>query len=289
MAESTFNWNGTGPYTFNTSPDMTTSHRLTGLLAGDSDYITQARQQAAQQAASRGLQNSTLAAGAGQSAAIAAGLPIAQQEAQAYLAAAQGNQQAVTSYQDTAMQANAQVMSAGIGASASLEAARIRAAIDQQQVDNQNVQFGQNLDWQKDAFGQNLGFQDRQLTQQGDQFGQNLGLNYAQLGANIGEFQSNQNFGAYQFGSQMQQASQMAYQNAFNSIMMNPNMTAEERSSALQNAQDFYAQQSQYSSMWPQFTAPYASDPNYWAYSPSSGYTPTLPPMGPPTRQFGGG
>lgn len=55
--------------------------QLSRLLSKDSEYMTRARTKAAQTAASRGLMNSSIAAGAGEAAAIDAGLPIAQQDA----------------------------------------------------------------------------------------------------------------------------------------------------------------------------------------------------------------
>jgi hypothetical protein len=56
---------------------------LNGLLSSDSRYIQLARQQGLRTAQSRGLLNSSLAAGSAEAAAIAAGLPIASQDAQA--------------------------------------------------------------------------------------------------------------------------------------------------------------------------------------------------------------
>ena len=57
------------------------SKNLTGLLDQNSDYIKQARAQGERAAGKRGLLNSSIAAGSGQSAAIAAALPIASQDA----------------------------------------------------------------------------------------------------------------------------------------------------------------------------------------------------------------
>lgn len=54
---------------------------LTGLLDQNSDYIKQARHQGVAAAGKRGLLNSSIAAGSGQSSAIAAALPIASQDA----------------------------------------------------------------------------------------------------------------------------------------------------------------------------------------------------------------
>ena len=55
--------------------------QLTGLLSSDSRYIQLARQAGERQAQTRGLQNSSIAAGASEAAAIAAGMPIASQDA----------------------------------------------------------------------------------------------------------------------------------------------------------------------------------------------------------------
>ena len=61
----------------------TVEGRMEGLLSSSSPYIKRARTGAKQQAASRGLLNSSIAAGAGEAAAIDAALPIAQQDASA--------------------------------------------------------------------------------------------------------------------------------------------------------------------------------------------------------------
>ena len=70
------------------------SSQLQKLLATDSPYLQQARNKAAQTANSRGLLNSAMAAGWGESAAIDAAAPIAQADAGAYTSAARDNQSA---------------------------------------------------------------------------------------------------------------------------------------------------------------------------------------------------
>ena len=62
----------------------TVEDRMTGLLSKSSPYMKVARTGAKKQAASRGLLNSTIAAGAGEDAAIKNALPIASQDAGAY-------------------------------------------------------------------------------------------------------------------------------------------------------------------------------------------------------------
>ena len=58
------------------------SGRITGLLRDGSKYIEQARGRASRAANKRGLMNSSIAAGAGEAAAVDAALPIAQGDAQ---------------------------------------------------------------------------------------------------------------------------------------------------------------------------------------------------------------
>ena len=65
-----------------TDPMETVEGRLSGLLASESPYLTAAKTRAKQEANARGLLNSTMAATAGEKAAIETALPIAQQDAQ---------------------------------------------------------------------------------------------------------------------------------------------------------------------------------------------------------------
>ena len=62
----------------------TVAGQLNTLLKSDSPYIQLAQTKAKEQAAGRGLLNSSMAAGAGQRAAIESALPIAQQDAETY-------------------------------------------------------------------------------------------------------------------------------------------------------------------------------------------------------------
>lgn len=62
----------------------TVQGQLTGLLDTNSDYMKQAQTQAQQASNKRGLLNSSMAATAGQAAAIQSALPIAQQDAKTY-------------------------------------------------------------------------------------------------------------------------------------------------------------------------------------------------------------
>lgn len=68
------------PYKTKTGED-TVAGQMTGLLASESPYMTSARSNAQQAANARGLLNSTMAATAGEKAAIDSAMPIAQQDA----------------------------------------------------------------------------------------------------------------------------------------------------------------------------------------------------------------
>ena len=89
---------GSGPaaVTREVNSNELTSTNLQKLLQSDSPYLQQARDKAMLTANSRGLVNSTLAAGAGESAAIDATLPIATADATTYGTAARDNQGAKT-------------------------------------------------------------------------------------------------------------------------------------------------------------------------------------------------
>ena len=77
--------------TYTPSQDSLVSAQLTKLIAADSPYMQLARTRAMQQSASRGLLNSSMAAGAGEAAAIEAGRPIAEGDASAYFTAQRDN------------------------------------------------------------------------------------------------------------------------------------------------------------------------------------------------------
>jgi primosomal protein N' len=72
----------------------TVAGQMDTLLNAESPYLTRARTRAAQTANSRGLLNSSIAAGAGEAAAIDASLPIASQDASIYGTASRDNQAA---------------------------------------------------------------------------------------------------------------------------------------------------------------------------------------------------
>jgi len=74
-------------------PDSTVKGQMEGLLSEGSQYMDLARQGAKEYANARGLLNSSIAAGAGERAAIESALPIAQQDAGTYNQQSLANQQ----------------------------------------------------------------------------------------------------------------------------------------------------------------------------------------------------
>lgn len=79
------------PEMWNVDANQLTSENLNKLLSEGSSYLDLARTGAAQTANARGLLNSSMAAGAGEAAAIGAALPIAQSDASVYADAAKTN------------------------------------------------------------------------------------------------------------------------------------------------------------------------------------------------------
>lgn len=117
----------TNPATRSVQDQETVANQLTTLTGGNSKYIRQARQQAGNTASSRGMMMSTMAAGAGERAAIDAALPIAQQDATTYGRTASENMAAQNQdlLADQAMHGNLTGQEVGIRANLS-EAERSR-------------------------------------------------------------------------------------------------------------------------------------------------------------------
>lgn len=84
--------------TYAPSDNALVSKQLGSLLSKDSDYMARARTRAAQSSQSRGLRNSSIAASAGEAAAIDAAMPIAQADAAATFTADRDNAAARNQY-----------------------------------------------------------------------------------------------------------------------------------------------------------------------------------------------
>lgn len=87
-----------GATTYEPSNDSLVSGQLERILSKDSPYLTQARTRATQLANRRGLLNSSIAASAGESAAIEAAMPIATQDATTYGNAQKYNTEATNTF-----------------------------------------------------------------------------------------------------------------------------------------------------------------------------------------------
>ncbi len=87
-----------GPTAYKPDDSALVSKQLAALLSQDSPYITRARTKAAQYANRRGLSNSSMAAGAGEVAAIDAALPIASADAGTFFTAQRDNANAENTF-----------------------------------------------------------------------------------------------------------------------------------------------------------------------------------------------
>jgi hypothetical protein len=105
---------------WNVDPNQTVANQITGLLSSSNPYITNARAQGTQGAASRGFLNGSMAAGASENAAVNAALPIATQDASTYAKAGESNASNATQQAIEAERARAQLGAAGISAGASM-------------------------------------------------------------------------------------------------------------------------------------------------------------------------
>lgn len=144
--------------------------QLGKLLSSSSDYMSRARSRALQFANDRGLANSSLAATAGEAAAIDAALPIAQQDAQTYGTAQKGN---VDTRNQFAMDANRFGREGALAAqSAGYEAGRQKtqnaftAGESAAERSARESEFGRELDFRRTSFDREAGQKDRSLDQQ---------------------------------------------------------------------------------------------------------------------------
>ena len=128
-----------GPETREVQDEELTSHQLNKLLSSDSKYMQDARRQGLEQAAAMGGLGGTAAAGASMQAAVRAGLPIAQADAQAFQQAASENMAALNQYAQLNLQratdlqkmnldAKVQMRSTAIQTNASLAISRLESA-----------------------------------------------------------------------------------------------------------------------------------------------------------------
>jgi hypothetical protein len=171
------------------TPDQNSlvSGQLDKLLSKDSDYLNLARTKAMQTAASRGLLNSSIAAGAGESAAIDAARPIAEGDASAYFTSQRDNAAAQNQFAQQANQFGRDAAMAkfkGVLDQAAQardlnerrgEALVTAAGKDAELTQNQN-QFDRDLAFRTDSTNRDLDLRQQQQDTQKQQFAQDLAL-----------------------------------------------------------------------------------------------------------------
>ncbi len=152
---------GNNAYMGTVNPNSLVANQLSGLLASNSPYMEQARLSGMGTANSRGLLNSSMAAGASQQAAIQAGLPIAQQDASTYMTQDLENQK----YLNTILQQKMADETSRYGAAAAAGASRYvaeqnnRGALQRQR---ENLAYSgeqAQLDRNFRTFLENMGYQ----------------------------------------------------------------------------------------------------------------------------------
>lgn len=207
-----YNANDTDPALRELQDNELTSKNLDKLLNGDSRYIQDARLRGTEAASRNGMLMSSVSAGMSERAAIEAGLPIAQADAQAATLVYRDNQSARNSDLLADQQNRAALIGQQMGIAANLaDAERNRAfqSIEQQRQNDFNAyQQAQAQSWQGTQ-NDLARLQDRQNTY------------YNQIYGREGQLTS-----------------------TLNSIYSNPNLTAEQQQAAVTNANAMY------SSLW---------------------------------------
>lgn len=136
-------------------------NRLTNLLASDSRYIRQAREDARLAAAERGGLNTNLWGESGVSAAIRAAGAIAESDANAYRITASENMQARNVMTQAKLQSLTQITTAQMSAGATIAAAQINAETARYlaEVNNEHdkAMFGLRAGHEVDMFGRSIG------------------------------------------------------------------------------------------------------------------------------------
>jgi hypothetical protein len=221
----------------------TVSGQMDGLLKQDSSYMSLARQQGARQSASRGLLNSSMAAGNSMAAATQAALPIAQQDASTSFqnqrdndgrtfAANQQNAQAQTNANMTVFDSDSKLFGS--------------QTLNNQQFGQQQVlnaqQFGQQqaLNTQQDGFAQQSDVrrfdQQQQLNTQQAQIEQDLQAIRGQQSVDLAMIESN-----YKNLLQTSASAQemwKEYNNSINELVKNKDLTANHIKSSVQVQKD---------------------------------------------------
>lgn len=133
----------------------TVQSQISGLMNPNNDYITRARSAGQGYAASRGLENSALAAANSQGAALDAALPIASQDAATYAKTHADNMDAENRALSDQLAAEAQLQAASMQAGTSIDVANIGAAADRDRLAAAGKQWDQQFAREGEQFSQN--------------------------------------------------------------------------------------------------------------------------------------
>lgn len=194
--------------------DELVENRITSLLAGTNPYVQNARTRGVRQSASRGLQNSSFGAAAGESSAINAALPIASQDASAFGAAATQNADAQNRMAQMQLQAQLEnwgnQQSSMVVNNGDADADRaFRAeqnALDrslQRETNSANRDFSREMSDSDRAFQREMTLGDRAFRQGQSESDQAYGLRMQELGFN---FQREEGETAREFTERIQAA-----------------------------------------------------------------------------------
>ena len=209
-------------------------NRLNNLLDSNGRYMQLARTGAQQQAASRGLLNSSIAAGAGENAAIRSALPIAQQDANTYAQMEANNNNIQNRFNENQQRQNFTTDRDFVNAGYQQDNMILNSQISEQQQARQQAYNIQNMDragfiqYQRDNMLQ--GFQTLNIDQNHRNSLEAIALNFA----------NQQEQDRFKVGVAFQQqylesanAMQANWSNEIQSIYSNGDMTQEQQARAV--------------------------------------------------------
>lgn len=211
---------GSGTALGTLTPNELTSYNLQGLLAGNSPYITQARTQATQMANSRGLLNSSIAAGNAQAAAIQAALPIASQDAQASYGLQQTNLDNLAKAKLAGIAASGERVAAMASQNAMVKTAEIN---NQGELQRLMDQLGYSGEQAQLNYQRQLGLSQQGFYNESALSGQNFLQNYtASSGLSAQNYQQNLGLDRFNLGSTLLSGMQNFAYSAGLNAMNNP-------------------------------------------------------------------
>lgn len=280
------------------------SHQLGQLIGSDSQYIRQAEDRARNEASSRGMMMSTMAAGAGRRAAIDAALPIASQDATTYGRTASENMAAQNADLLADQGLHGQLLGQAMGIRANLdESERARGFSARESDLGRQHQTSERLGTQ--SWQQNMQFMQNewQAAQNNTQRTHELLTLERQQAHDSAMRILDQNFQGSQLDKQLLQQRFLEFENAMQnqgsmlaqviaSIYNNPNLKAADQAAAVANARAVFQSiftsyaQSLAGGLPPIFMQPYPMPPGT---APSPVTPVTTPPVVTPPPNMGGG